>query len=954
MNRWKSIAVLAALGCILSACGISAPDPTVSGPAKTSPSTTVAPSTASTTTSTTLGKTALPVNYRWDRLNEAALDLGGGGATSTLSAVLAPNQTSDEWLLAGTRITAEHTTDATVWTSPDALKWTATALRGGAGGQARAATDWGQETVVVGSVGSGPAQRAAVWISPNPDASFRPVPRSAALEVPAGTPPDPSAGSAEPSGGSASLATTSPPGAVMDSVTAGALGLFASGTVAGQFALWYSTNGSTWERLTKAEGVIDSSPGAVVRQVLETPMGVFAVGSIQNDGTTDAALWRSGDGIDWRLVSGVQSFAGPGDQVLSSISSFGQNLVVAGGIRLANSWTPAAWISPNFSSWGAPSESFSEPTGRRLDLSGSVVADLSVSPDGSTLAAVGGSPSEQRLWMSTDGINWTPVPLPETAADDADWTAGAVATTGTTTVVIDPNPGQPRLLVDGAGGWHEVSADPAVFGSPQTVATPTHLVDDDGRLVMTVDVEVPGQALGEDQDSTEILTSTNGRRWTVAATGDTFVGQTVTDLAVTPRGLVAVGGPSATTAAVDADESSDEPTLTVWRSTDATAWSAIRLDARGVVPGSAVAPGRTSASPPSAGSPTTSAPAAAAAVTPRTSLPASGAVRSKRTTRAPAALVTASATTTEPPKPGTVPASRPQQPAARSATTTGSSRTADSAATTLSPTTRPASSTSPTTSPALVMTAPSPYEVPQAAVTSLRNTLYVASSFDGHPAIGWKSSNGINWSSLGTLEQAPLAEPASVSGGCSTPTAAVAVGATANGQGGSTGSAWRLSRPAGALAVGPTPPTDSAEELLGCSDTSSGTLVAWGASASTSTPTAALWSSPTADGWTQRTVTAFRTGHGTAAITDLADHGNTWLAVTGSSTEPWTEDRLATLGVWESADAGKTWSQLTTDSKTWESVFGVSANLVTYLGADPVIAGQLDGRLALWLGTPTS
>ncbi|MCL2393468.1 MAG: hypothetical protein FWC87_02175 [Acidimicrobiaceae bacterium] len=920
MTRWMPIAALAAFACVLSACGVSAPDPTVSGPAKTSPSTTTPPPTVSTTTSTTLPTAVAPVNYRWTRLRSPALD-AGGGASSTLSAVLAPNQTSNEWLLAGTRIATGGATDATVWTSPDALRWTATALRGGADGQARAATEWGERTVVVGSVGSGLAQHAAVWISPNPDSSFRPVPRSASFGVPAGTPADLSAGSAEPTGGSESFATSAPAGAAMDSVTAGALGVFASGTVAGQLAMWFSTNGTIWERLPKAESVIESSPGAVVRQVLETPGGIFAVGSILHDGTTDAAMWSSGDGINWRLVSNASSFTGPGDQVLSSISTFGQNLVVAGGIRFGASWVPASWISPNLSAWGAPSEAFSEPTGRRLDLTGSVVADMNVSADGSTLAAVGGSASEQRLWLSKDGINWTPVPLPQAAADDADWTAGEVATTGTTTVVVDPNPGQPRLLVDGVDGWHEVSADPAVFGSPQTVETPTHLVDQEGRLVMTVDVKQPGQSLGSDQDSTEILTSTNGGRWTVAPTGDTFLGQTVSDLAVTDRGLVAVGGASATTAAVTSAASPGEPTLTVWRSTDAKTWTAVRLDARGAVDGSALPSNTTRSTGTSTTTPArTTTPGKTATTTPDTTTPASA--------------------TTQAPRP-TVPTTRPL--AARAPTTIAS------------PTTSAPPSGSTTTPLAPSPPPPSPYQVPEGAVTSLGKTLYVATSFSGHSAIGWKSSNGTKWTPLGTLDSEPVAEPDTVSGACSIPEAAVAVGATASGQGGSTGSAWQLSPPAGSTAVGPIPPADSAEYLLGCSDTSTGSLIGWGASASSNgAPTAALWSSSTGNGWNRRTVAAFLTTNGTPAITDVADDGNTWLAVTGSSTEPWTEDGLSALGVWESADAGQTWRQLPTSPGTWGADFGVSASQVVYLGLDPIVAGQVDGRLAVWQGTPTA
>jgi len=265
--------------------------------------------------------------------------------------------------------------------------------------------------------------------------------------------------------------------------------------------------------------------------------------------------------------------------------------------------------------------------------------------------------------------------------------------------------------------------------------------------------------------------------------------------------------------------------------------------------------------------------------------------------------------------------------------------------------------------------APAEYQVPVGAVISRGNTLYVASSFGGSPAIGWKSTNGANWIPMGTLTEDPAVEPDTVSGSCATSDAAVVVGEEASGLGGSVGRAWSVAGAPVTATVTPARPADGAEELLGCSDTSTGTLVAWGASATGSAsssgsnsgssngsnsgvPTAALWSSPTGTVWTRRTVKAFTTTNGTAAITDVATNGNTWLAVTGSSTEAWTQDGLSTLGVWESTDAGKTWQQLATSNDAWSSIYGISANLVSYYGIDPVIAGQVDCRLAVWVGTP--
>lgn len=940
---WAPIAALAAVGCAAAACGPIAPDPTSSRPLPQTAPTTAATTTTSTTTSTTVPASSNTVSYTWARAAGLPAGLaGGGGNTATLADVLAP-QSGGDWVLAGTRTSAAGATSATVWTSRNAANWKATRLQGGPGSQARAAVYWGSRTVVVGSVGDGPSQRAAIWISHDPTAAFKAVPDDPALDAPAGG-TDVSAGTAWPSGDSATPAVTSGPGATMDNVAAGALGLFASGTVAGHLAMWYSTNGTTWVRLPGAERVIESAPGAVVRQILETPAGVFAVGSVRRGNSTTGALWESGDGIHWHVGSGGGNFGAGGDATLTSIATLGPNLVLGGGVRLGSPWVPASWISPNSQTWGAPSQSFPEPTGPRQDIGGTVLTDISAAPDADVMAAVGGSPTEQRLWTSTDGINWSSSALPKAAADDADWTAGAVATTGATTVVVDTDAYQPRLLVRGLGGgpqWQEISAP---FGAPRPVVTPTHLVTDAGRLVMTVDVDSPGRGFGDDRDSTEILTSADGRHWKVEETGGTFENQTVTDLAVTGRGLVAVGGPSATTAAVTGP---GPATTTVWTSNDGASWKTLQLGPTGVT------------------SPPTTAPAA--------------------TTTTPAATTT-SGPTTAPVATTTAPAATTTAPAA-----TGASST-----------TVPVSGSNASRIP--TASAPSSYEVPTGAATSLGKTVFVAGSSPTDGVLGWKSPDRSTWNPLGALhgsatsvtggattdpEPATASQTDSVAGGCSTSGTAVLVGSAGTGEGGSNAMTWTMTGAGGSKTVvttaqsgappassassagsagssksgkastatpgiAPAPPADSAERLLGCTVTVENTFVAWGGSATGSgTPEAALWTSDDGTTWTRQSVPAWTTPHGTAALTDLASNGTTWLAVGGSSNEPWTADTLSGLAIWESGNDGKTWQELDTTAPAWDATIGVSANLVTFLGATPVVVGQTDGHLAVWTGTAT-
>ena len=127
--------------------------------------------------------------------------------------------------------------------------------------------------------------RAAVWVSPRSGQPFLAAANNPAFDAPATT------------GGAR-------PGRSRDErpVTAGALGLFASGSVNGKATLWYSTDARQWRILTGAQNVVDQAPGAVVNAVLSTPAGVFAGGSYTSGTGLSAALWYSSDGIHWTTV----------------------------------------------------------------------------------------------------------------------------------------------------------------------------------------------------------------------------------------------------------------------------------------------------------------------------------------------------------------------------------------------------------------------------------------------------------------------------------------------------------------------------------------------------------------------------------------------------------------------------------------------------------------------------
>jgi hypothetical protein len=499
--------------------------------------------------------------YNWTRSAADALDLGGG-PTSTLGTVTAPDRPGADWLIAGTRTAADGTTIATVWSSPSGVGWVATALAG-MDGRALAATAWGERTVIVGSVGIGATQRAAVWISPGPGRPFGLVPGGAALL--------PTAGPGTAGGGTAT----------MDVVAAGTQGVFATGVRSGRPAAWYSTDGADWVDLTGATRALDAGAGAVVTSMLVTSTAVLAAGTVQDGSHRDGAVWTSPDGINWhREVPADNPFSGPADHRIEGLALTSTGAVVAvGGVRSGPAWLPVSWISPDGNIWSQPSEALPTATRSQPVEGGTIVR--AVTATGSSLVAVGGSSTAQRLWVSTDGQSWTEAPLPGGAARAADWSADAVAEAGPTTVIVDTGPGQPRVLVRDHGAWREVSARASIFGPVAPVATPAALVTDGRQLVLAVDIERPGPSVGASTRSSVVLSSTDGTHWRRLSDPDTLSGAWVDSMDVMAGSLVAAG--TTTTVA-------GRPAGAVWTSLTGQRWRQAASFATGSrAPGAATA-----------------------------------------------------------------------------------------------------------------------------------------------------------------------------------------------------------------------------------------------------------------------------------------------------------------------------------------------------------------------------
>ena len=458
-----------------------------------------------------------PSPYSWERAASPALQIGGG-ASATLSAALAP-QLTGPWQVFGSRDGPSGSPVATYWSSPDALTWAAAPIDPTAGpSQATAAARFRNMTVVVGSTGDAVGQQAAVWASSATGAPY------SAETVPAGNGPS-----------------------VMKLVAAGPLGMFATGTVNGRFAMWSSTNGRQWSELPGAEKVIGSNAGARINALVANGADVYAAGSIQPGATPQAALWSSSDGLDWHLVgSATSSFSGPGGMSIYSLAPLGAGLVAVGAIQQSGGWVPASWISPDGQSWSLPSVDFPSvpaPAGPAASFGASggtaarSVAAIPTLGGANDLVATGGGPYGQAAWESVDGLHWTSLSMPAGPAAATSWRAEVTAATTDRAVVLDAEPGQPYMLTDQAsvasglspstatppavtGKWSQPSADPRVFGPAQPDAVPVSLLHlGTGRLQLTVDLVRRPQAIGPAQVTTIALTSSDGSTWAAAPGG---------------------------------------------------------------------------------------------------------------------------------------------------------------------------------------------------------------------------------------------------------------------------------------------------------------------------------------------------------------------------------------------------------------------------------------------------
>ena len=178
------------------------------------------------------------------------------------------------------------------------------------------------------------------------------------------------------------------------------------------------------------------------------------------------------------------------------------------------------------------------------------------------------------------------------------------------------------------------------------------------------------------------------------------------------------------------------------------------------------------------------------------------------------------------------------------------------------------------------------------------------------------------------------------------------------------GSSWT------AATFTPTPPSGSSTTVEGCLPTGGGFLAYGESTGAGQVELPQLWTSSDGTLWQQQPATftgpsgGRPSGPQSAPLDGIATGTTTWLGLSGDGDEPsqvWPAPvggaagaQFTPAGLWTSEDAGNTWQQLGTLTPAFTGMVYAQADAAAYVGQQPVVAGTVDGQLAVWVGTPTA
>jgi hypothetical protein len=238
--------------------------------------------------------------------------------------------------------------------------------------------------------------------------------------------------------------------------------------------------------------------------------------------------------------------------------------------------------------------------------------------------------------------------------------------------------------------------------------------------------------------------------------------------------------------------------------------------------------------------------------------------------------------------------------------------------------------------------------------------------------VAWFSPDGSTWQRPQALDNSPVLATEQPRATCGAGNSAVIVGSsTATGRGAlpaawssTDGSAWTSATFLPATTDG------GYTEVDGCLSTGNGFIAYGGSTGDGQTDKPVLWNSADGTSW-QELSTTFNgpsanqpAGAETAPLDGVAVGTTTWLGVSGDTDAPtqlWPAPVggssgafFTPAGLWTSVDAGNTWQQLATTAPAFTGTVFAQAVAAVYVGQQPIVAGTVDGQLAVWVGTPAA
>jgi hypothetical protein len=188
----------------------------------------------------------------------------------------------------------------------------------------------------------------------------------------------------------------------LEAVVAGGPGLIAGGSIISgrrlDGAIWTSTDGRAWRRVTAASGFQDAGIGTLTAKDDGAFLAIGATCALESE-CGGTRIWTSTDGSTWRAARTNL----PQNASMSGAVAGGPGWLGAGSVGDLTQSRPAVWSSADGISWTAA---------RGFENVGGYL--LGIAPSGAGFVAHGtavtGDSRTAAVWVSDDGLAWERVP----------------------------------------------------------------------------------------------------------------------------------------------------------------------------------------------------------------------------------------------------------------------------------------------------------------------------------------------------------------------------------------------------------------------------------------------------------------------------------------------------------------------------------------------------------------